>query len=81
MQQDQADELNGKGSAIEQSVDAQSAAPEATSAKAVASEEDIVQQYKNAAGNKRRQDKSILMKLKNKVKELKKDDSNVYPLY
>lgn len=45
------------------------------------SEQEIVQMYKKEAANKRKRDKNLMTKLKKKVKELKKDDSNVYPLY
>jgi hypothetical protein len=43
-------------------------------------EAEIIQKYKDDAGNRKR-DKGLLTKIKKKVEALKKDDSNVYPLY
>lgn len=43
-------------------------------------EAEIIQKYKDDAG-KRKRDKGLLTKIKKKVEALKKDDSNVYPLY
>ena len=54
--------------------------PDNSKPKPKLTEAEIIQKYKDDAGNRKR-DKGLLTKIKKKVEALKKDDSNVYPLY
>lgn len=81
MQKTQSDDANTKQTTKRQDIDAQKKEYGEAGGQQKLSEQEIVQMYKNQAASKRKKDKTLLTKLKEKVKELKKDDSNVYPLY